>query len=394
MSLRFLIAFVAVLFAATHSEPSLAQFGGGAGDGLAFQKIRFTNSPREHVQQVVVSNAQSLDGKVIALVAQSVAQRIEKETSIEQILLQSGGGRVSETMEIQLLVIGYVNPDADAQLLWDKARTELERALRRVQQRTHEARVRDHKKNMERVLTQIRDTQERFGKITAELGQEDSGADGDIESLRADLRKMTSQTRELGLEQIGMEARRKAIERRIDELRARMSAAAADDPLLAEMKKIVAARQELVKKLRMLDNTGQKSVAVELSNAEAEYAAAQAQLIRAQREAGGRADGAFIQELNNQLSTLMINAAELAEKQKAFGEQIAMLRERINPQRVAESEMLKARVQLAQQHLVEVEQRFAQLDRQELPELLQITIRPLEEALLGDEAEAPPAENP
>lgn len=442
MSKRFLIAFAAALLAAAHSEPSLAQFGGRGGGG-------FGGGYPEHVQQVVVSNAEGLDGSVVSLIADSISRRMYEETTVKEIRLQPAGARVSETMEIQLLVVAYAQSD-DPQPLWEKARAELERALRRVQQRTHEARLRDQEEKTSRIHTLFREAQDRFAKVTAELAGEDSGADGDIESLRADLRKVTSHARELDLEQIGIAARRKAIEQRIDELRQRADVEVAEDAVIRELEGLVEIQErrlELIPRQspRVLEVTGRyQDIQREISTykdkvadkeslesdatylrmreklnelqalinkeinlareevqsnsgyeiAKADLIEARITLLKAKREASERAQGSALAGLNNELSTLTINAAEIAEKQKSIEEQIARLRERTNPQRVAELEMLKTRAELALAHLKEAEVLRAQLDRELPPVLQQITIRPLEEALLGDDAEAPPAESP
>jgi chromosome segregation ATPase len=204
---------------------------------------------------------------------------------------------------------------------------------------------------------------------------------GDFEYFRTELQKLTSHARELGLEQIGIAARREAIERRIDELREKTAKAAAEDPLLEELQKVVAARRVRMERLRA-NGTDE-----EQQGAEAEYAAARAQLIRAQREAGAQSHGAVIQELNNELSTLMIKTAELAEKKKAIETEISSLREMTVPRHVAEIEMLKARIELAQEQLAEAERRVSELQRNSPPALEQITLRPLEEALLDEGGE-------
>ncbi len=111
-------------------------------------------------------------------------------------------------------------------------------------------------------------------------------------------------------------------------------------------------------------------------------------LLKAQRDAVERASGGAILQLNNELSTLVINAAELAEKQVAVENEMAKFREMADPQNPTRLEMLKARIAMAKEQLADAERRLAELRRDTPPGLRQISLRPLEEALLGEGAES------
>lgn len=357
---------------------------------------------REMDQQMIVEHMEGLNPQLIRLVTESVNQKLRKEQGVAEtvpktlgIYFHSPHGEVTqlapgiESRPLRVIYKPGDNPDAPE--LFEQARHEIEQGLRRIQRRFHEPRLQAYDGERRRAIEMRALLQQQLENCTAELAEKYSG-DDDVEFLRAELRKLTSKVRQQTLEEVGARARREAIEKRIDELRERAAVEAGDDPLIDEMEAIVATRKQQLDRLRKLIETGQISTS-EQQVAEAEYAAARAQLIRAQREVG-QSDGAMIQELNNELSTLAINSAEQAELRRALEEQIEMLRKSTNPQLLAELDLLKTRVQMIQQQLIEAEGKIAQLERERPSELQQVTIRPLEEALLGEDAEAPPAEKP
>jgi hypothetical protein len=127
-----------------------------------------------------------------------------------------------------------------------------------------------------------------------------------------------------------------------------------------------------------------------LQKAEAEMAEARIQLLQAQRAAADRANGAVLQQLNNELSTLFIQSAEVEEKMKAMGELIQDLQKKSNTRAWAEIQDLNSRLRRIRNDQANVEASLKQMipDPQGAPPPEKvIAIRPLEEALLGEDGE-------
>jgi hypothetical protein len=340
------------------------------------------------------------------LIAESVSKRLRKEqpqadgpklSSVGIMGRMSGGGMATYPKDLvvwplQLFYTPDKNPDAPE--LWESCRRELEQALRTAQKRAHEVRE-------QKFIEMLQIAEQRREEAQRQLEEENTelintlASEGDGEYFLTEYHKLTSQARELGFDQVGVAARRDAIENRIDELRAMGSASTADDPIIAELQKALDARQRVLESRKTLEQAGSPGGEPRaVSEAEAALADANVLLLRAKRDAVERASGGAILELNNELSTLVIKSAELAEKQKAVKTEISKISHHIDPKIPVRIEMLKTRIALAKEQLADAERRLSELRQDTPPGLEQITLRPLEEALLGDDAEAAPADTP
>lgn len=409
---------------------------------------------RSLTRQVVVEHASGLNDAVIRYVTDTVSSRLRKEQDqnakgprlwgVALGRTEFGGqplgkSQLLEGMDVWPLLVTYqpgANPDAPE--LWERARGEVEQALRIVQKRVHESRVREFQGRFEVADGRHYEAQQRLAEYNDELIKILTET-GDFEYFRTEVQTLNSQARELGLEQVGVAARREAIEKRIDELRQRAAVEVDSDPVIAELQKLVeiqerrlelaplsspliVQQQAALKGLRErrdeyarnvkegvdLDTDvgyqriisaiaeGESFMATQIehakdkqSNPEAAAGLVEARvtLLKAQRDASDRAQGSILAVLNDELSTLAIKAAELAEKQKAVENEVRRFVGKSDPKIPVELEMLKTRIALAKEQLAEAERRRAELERDAPPEPEQITLRPLEEALLGEGAE-------
>lgn len=354
------------------------------------------NDFHKYAANVLVENLASVGGDFLPEILRIVTKRVDKEfaannssAGISNVGLQfetSGGNPNPDRVIYRLTVYwrGSTLNENDSRAVWNKARKELEKVLQTVQGRVHVSDVAEREAKLEQ-LKQRRDVY--TGEMHEFISHLTVLPDGSPEEARKELSATTAQLRQLQLEQIGVQARRNAIERRIDELRKLGDQGAADDPVVGELQKILAVREQQLARTRELREAHTIS-ASDVQNAEAEFAEARIQLLKAQREATDRASGAALQQLNDELSTLMIQAAEFDEKIKATSEFVKELREQSGPRVWAEVDMVKERMGRVRSLLAETELALTELNNTPLAETKPIRIRSLEEALLGEEGRA------
>jgi hypothetical protein len=283
--------------------------------------------------------------------------------------------------------------EEDAQRFFEAARQELEKRFRVVQKQTHEASLEQWIVHQQRLQQTYEGARRRLDDITAQMQVKGDGRL--IDQTREELREVRAQQREFNLQQVGVTARRRAIEARIDELREVAQAKSSDDPIVAEMRKAVALREKAVEiqKTPGVPAGRPGGPALAINEAEAAWTEARIQLLKAERDAMDRAQGSVLVDLNNELSTLIVKDAELEEKRKSIERIVATLEEQASPDRIAEVELLESERRDAQDAVSNARRQLREHEGQRPGDLEQITIRPLEEALFGDDPEAPPAES-
>lgn len=343
---------------------------------------------------------------------------------------------------LQVMWQGKSYSEEDGLRFWEAARQELEKRLRVVQRQTHEPSEQQWAEEQQRIEQAYIEARQRLDGIAKAMMVETDGRD--VAQLRNDLQQALGQQRQLHLQRIGVQARRRAIEARIDELREVAGKVVEDDPILREMQALVEIQEQRlaimrtdspdIRKFREIVATLHRQIddylrlqkedwdreqdvkfqqlqqvlrdeevrladwsakAAREEPATPDYQLAKSQLVeariallKAQRDAAERAQGTVLAELNNELSTLIVEAAELDEKSKALKELVAQLGGQASPRKVADVELLQAELRDAQVAVGNARQTMLAHAAQPRPTLEQITIRPLEEALFGDDAEA------
>ena len=129
------------------------------------------------------------------------------------------------------------------------------------------------------------------------------------EALLGRIQDLGDQQHELTLASLGAQARRQAIERQIGELHAQARQGAAEDPVAAELEKIVRLRQPPIRAIAKLIDAGQ-APAGKLHDAEVALAEATARLLERREEAHRHAGGDVITDLTHELRQLAIAGAE------------------------------------------------------------------------------------
>ncbi|MBA3272986.1 MAG: hypothetical protein H0T11_03820, partial [Chthoniobacterales bacterium] len=121
---------------------------------------------------------------------------------------------------------------------------------------------------------------------------------------------MDAERQRLELENVGKTARRRAIEEHIAEQAARIAARVKEDPIAAELEKVVQAREVSVKRAQKLHESA-AAPASDVSDAVATAAEARAKLLQRRLDAGTEVGGETLEALNRELTTLSIDLHEI-----------------------------------------------------------------------------------
>jgi hypothetical protein len=131
--------------------------------------------------------------------------------------------------------------------------------------------------------------------------------------------------RELQIQEAGISARRAAVDKRIDQLRTDAQVAAQQDSgIIKELEQLVQIRENQVKGAKALNQSARVGPDA-VQEAEAALARARIDFLTAKKEATEAATGPVLRELNNELSRLVVQAAENSGQQKQVKELIQNL---------------------------------------------------------------------
>jgi len=342
---------------------------------------------------IIVEGGQELSAPVMNIVAQSVSPRLPDwpeaaagESPVASVSISGEEGKLSDDARIYTLIVhGERDPKtsvAEMRKLWDVARSGLEAKLRRIQRIGRESQTQQLQKAIDELTGQQHELDAVSQKLREELAARRADSIGSETTLGQGLAEALSDQRELQLEDAGNRARREAIERRIDQLREQAEASSSDDPILEELEKLVDIREQQVATVRALHNVGGKGgTDSSLRRAEGELAEARITLLTARRDAEERAGGGALRELNNELSRLMVQAAEIEGRQKELNSMIDNLRAdlRQNIQAHAAAERIQQELETVRQRRSHIDARWFEKQREkaELPQS-EISLRPLE----------------
>jgi chromosome segregation ATPase len=273
--------------------------------------------------------------------------------------------------------------------LWDLARRQLEQEMQRVAKLTFETQFAQLEQELNKQQVERKKLEEQTAKLIEQIAMLEAETAGtDRESLAKAIAEAVSNQRGLQLEAAGIQARREAIEKRIDELR--MEAGARGDSVAEELEKVVELRIKAKEVLEEMVATGRGSKS-KLLEAESAVAEAKIEWLRAQRDAENRIGGGALRELNNELSKLLVEAAKVSGQQKQLEQIIAELRKQVVSTAQASATLLplKDKFNAIAQQRRRVDEEFAQLQSR-LNELSEpsISLKPLVEDKSAGEPEA------
>jgi len=369
-----------IILAAAFTAPSatcLAQFGGAGG---ARQTGAFQN-------YVIVEGGQDLSPIVLNIVAQTLNPKLPDwpdEPALATVGFAPQPARLSDDAKIYTMWVNYQEKlqlsDSQMLELSDLARSQLEAALRRIQRVGRESRMQQLEKAIDELTAQQHEFDAVSQKLREELAARRADSIGFETTLGQGLAEALSEQRKLQLEDAGNRARREAVERRIDQLRKEAEASSEADPILKELETLVDIREQQLALVQARNKAGHETAAP-LRSAEGELAEARITLLTARRDAEERAGGAALRELNNELSKLMVQAAEIEGRQKELKSMIDLFRAELRKsvQAHAEAERLQQELETVRQRRSHIDARWfeKQRERAELPQT-EISLRPLE----------------
>lgn len=173
-------------------------------------------------------------------------------------------------------------------------------------------------------------------------------ADVSPTGIREAASAMDAEQQRLELEQVGKAARRRAIEEEIALQSRKIEQRVSEDLIAVELQTIVEAREQVVKQNKMLQEQGQMSDR-ELGQSIAAAAEARAKLLQRRLDATAEVGGETLEALNQELTTLAIDLAELEARLKYVENERTELAEamrEVEPIPALEAELQAARLTL------------------------------------------------
>jgi hypothetical protein len=133
------------------------------------------------------------------------------------------------------------------------------------------------------------------------------------ESIMAAAKALETEEQKLQMDQVGHTARQEALMQRIADIAAKAERRADEDPVAAELKKIVALRERELDLAKKRCDAGQMPTS-EVGAIEIKVAEARAEWLKRREAAGSLAGRDLLAKLNEELSTLEVDNAETAAR--------------------------------------------------------------------------------
>jgi DNA repair exonuclease SbcCD ATPase subunit len=216
------------------------------------------------------------------------------------------------------------------------------------------------------LLGQLLEEQEKEVERKLAEAQEEMGRSIQVVNVADEMRQLSSTKREVALQLAGIEARRQALQERIEELRNTSPAAELDREIIEQLEKIVENQQHQLTTLRELYRVAKVS-RLEVSKAEAELAKAAIDLLRAKKDATAKASPELT-GIAEALSQATITAAEQRAMLQAIESRFKELRNSLADQskRMRAEQEAERRGAVLRDQLATIEKRRADLELEQL----------------------------
>ena len=362
---------------------------------LAANNFCAAQTSREFSRQILVEGSDELSPELIQIVTETVIDRLMAESAAGQELRLIGyrilpeSGRIGDGPRVGYLIISY--PSADAKSddkrvgeLWEKTRKRIESALRAIQQTAWNQQQDDL--NRKRMVLEIRkqENEKKLRDSVDFLQETELNSSGTPEQLV----DATNQLWQVKLTRVGVTARREAIEKRIDELRAVAAASADNDPVLDELEKVVQLREQQMGIIAAASQAGAGvTSASDVSQARAAVSEARVALLKAKRSLAADSNGSLLASLNDELAKLYVDDAEMEAKGIALMEMIDKLQDQLKLSTRTGIDQVRDDLKRYRTVVEQTEQAMLDLETNEVSHR-EIQIRPLEDLLPKEEAEA------
>ena len=250
------------------------------------------SAPNQYYQQALIEGGDELSPDVVDIVAQSLSKRLRERAKSEGraltgVALYGNWAEVGSGAHTCPLFIGYADVEEEPsqeqlRAMWEEGRKELEAALQRVQRAASDRKEAERQRRGDLLRRRQQNCLAELEHQLSRLEELERDSSGTPDQVQAQLAENLHQLRQLRLDQTTIAARREAIEQRIDQLRVIAAKQADDDPVIAELRKIVEIREQQFAVAKRLGEAGQQSEG-EVQQAEAAVADARIELLKAQR---------------------------------------------------------------------------------------------------------------
>jgi chromosome segregation ATPase len=224
-------------------------------------------------------------------------------------------------MSIKIAVDPKISPGAkpDAPAFADGLVMRLKKKIEKEVNAARDSGIDPIEKDIKESQQRIDQTRAELAKFRDQLRQKTGRIDVSATQLNEAALKIDDQRQDLELEKLGKQSRIKAIQDAVARLSTQVEQKVKDDPIAAELQKVVDAREAQVKYAQAKTKAG-REFAQDLEDAIAQAAEAKAKLLERQRESAADAGGGQIDALNQELTTLNIDLAEIDAKLTALNQ--------------------------------------------------------------------------
>jgi chromosome segregation ATPase len=178
------------------------------------------------------------------------------------------------------------------------------------------------------------------------------------QNLMDAVRQLDETHMQLEIEQAAKHARREALTKALAESKNQIEQRMKEDPVVAEMEKILQIRTEAMQRKRQLHEQGLLSNE-ELADAEAQLAEVRAQLLERRQEAAERAGADIMHSWNRELLALSVDENEMLARLEQVKRRLDKLRSMVDA--VNQLEDLQRRIEHAQDRLRDAQARMENL---------------------------------
>ncbi|MEO6437387.1 MAG: hypothetical protein ABIP55_16710 [Tepidisphaeraceae bacterium] len=175
-------------------------------------------------------------------------------------------------------------------------------------------------------------------------------ADVSNNGIQTAVARLEEERQKLELDVMGKTARREALEEEIARQSERAAKKVDDDPIAAELQKVVEVREKRVNRIEQKYGKDSPAADNELSEAIAQAAETRAKLLERRHDAITEAGGATLETFNRELLTLSVDLRELTAREKFVKRRLDALRQALDlldPLNQAEADLTDARANTA-----------------------------------------------
>jgi hypothetical protein len=220
--------------------------------------------------------------------------------------------------------------------------------LGKLRRQMADAQLKEWKQERDQLVAQRDATRKRHGDLMAQARQLAGQLEPSAQRVRAAAAELEAEQQRIELDLLAKTARREAMEEQIAQQSKAIEQKTAEDPIVAELGKVVAARERRLELVRQMVKNGHAST-TEIDEQVAVIAESRAKLLQHKREAALEAGGDILQTFNRELLTLSVDLRELTVRRDAIKKRLAELGEalsRLEEAQAADREASDARDRL------------------------------------------------